>query len=122
MGMLNALTTIRADFQANYGALLDEILKQELALTVCTIYDAIPGLQDIQVTALSIFNDAIITQATQRKLHIIELRHICTDSGDYSALSPIEPSEQGGGKIANTILKVHNDHNSKAPGNSRVYL
>jgi hypothetical protein len=50
---------------------------------------------------LSLFNDAITRAAFARKLPLIDLRLICNDPGDYA--NPIEPSAQGGEKIAKAI-------------------
>jgi predicted S18 family serine protease len=35
---------------------------------------------------------------------------VCDDPGDYSPLSPIEPSAQGGAKIAALVARVVTGH------------
>jgi hypothetical protein len=52
------------------------------------------------------FNEVILREAISAGLKIIDLRLVCTESSDYSELSPIEPSRTGGEKIAAVIRKV----------------
>jgi hypothetical protein len=100
---LSILTKVRKDFQRECRAMLWQALSRQLPLAVCTIYDAVPGLTPEAQTALSLFNDTITREAAVAGVPVIDLRHICTEAEDYSALSPIEPSVQGGGKIARAI-------------------
>lgn len=92
-------------FAARYEALLDD-LAGDLPLAVCTIYDAnFPAPEGTVITAaLSLFNDVITRAAFARGLDLIDLRLICNDSGDYA--NPIEPSVQGGAKIAAAIAAL----------------
>lgn len=53
--------------------------------------------------ALSLFNDVISRAAFSRGLPLIDLRLICAEPADYA--NPIEPSEQGGAKIASAIAR-----------------
>ena len=101
---LGILTEVRQKFQRGYRAMLWEALGLNLPVAVCTIYDALPGLSVEAQTALSIFNDTITNEAAAAGISVVDLRHICTEAGDYSDLSPIEPSEQGGLKIAQAIV------------------
>ena len=78
---------------------------------VCTVYDAVPGLGAAEKTALASFNEIILREAFVRGLPVIDLRLICTLPGDYSPLSPIEPSVLGGAKIARVIAEVATQHN-----------
>ena len=59
-------------------------------------------------TALAPFNDVILREATAHGLSVLDLRLVCDEPGDYSTVSPIEPSAQGGRKIDAwyTALKV----------------
>ena len=100
---LQELSLIRRAFQQRYRAMLWELLALGKPLTVCTIYDAVPGLSQELKTALCVFNDTITREAMASSVPIIDLRGICTEARDYSDVSPIEPSSQGGGKIANTM-------------------
>ena len=100
---LTILANIRKDFQRAYRAMLWQALSYQLPLAVCTIYDAVPELSTEAQTALCIFNDTITREAGAAGVPCIDLRHICTEAGDYSSISPIEPSVQGGGKIARAV-------------------
>lgn len=100
---LRHLTRIRLEFLAAYRKMLGRLIYLELPLAVCTIYEAIPGLTEELQTALCVFNDSIIREALAARLPIIDLRAVCTEAGDYSEISPIEPSGQGGRKIAQAI-------------------
>jgi hypothetical protein len=100
MGALGTLSKILVGFEQSYKALITELLSLNKPLMVCTIYDSVPGLVDPLKLALGLFNDVIIRTAVSRSVPILDLRMICTESGDYSTKSPIEPSSQGGNKIA----------------------
>ena len=110
---------IKHQFQLAYLSMLNNVLdKCKLIdctnITVCTIYNKIPGLGDIEKTALSIFNDVITEIAFSLNLNLIDLRNICNEDEDYSIISPIEPSLQGGNKITDVIVKaVHRDYKKK---------
>ena len=70
----------------------------------CTIYDAVPGLPVPLRAALSLFNDVILREAIRRGLPVLDLRMVCTEPADYSEDSPIEPSSQGGAKLADRLV------------------
>ena len=53
---------------------------------------------------LALFNDVITRAAFSRGLPLIDLRLICDEPGDYA--NPIEPSTQGGSKIAAAISRL----------------
>jgi hypothetical protein len=111
---LAALAEMKTEFNYRYGELLNQLSAFKKPLTVCTIYDQAPiqdpGLRLLAFTALSLFNDCITRQAIQNGLPLIDLRLVCSDPGDYSAVSPIEPSHQGGQKIAQRIATVISQH------------
>ena len=102
---LSHLDAIRSKFRRSYRAMLWMMLMLKRPLAVCTIYDSVPNLSPELKTALCIFNDTIVREANAAGVPVIDLRIICTDGGDYSELSPIEPSGQGGGKIAKAIVE-----------------
>ena len=58
-------------------------------------------------TALGLFNDVIVEEASLRLLPILDIRAIFTDSGDYA--NPVEPSVQGGQKLADEIAGLIDD-------------
>ena len=106
MEALAVLTHMRSDFQKAYGDVVSQLLEHDLPLSVCTIYDQVPGLAAELKTALALFNEIILAKAAQHQLPIIDLRHICSDPGDYSSRSPIEPSSLGGRKIASALADM----------------
>ncbi len=103
-GALGILADVQRDFRLAYRAMLWQVLSHELPVAVCTIYDAVPGLPQEARTGLSLFNDVITREAAAAGVPVIDLRHVCKDEADYSPLSPIEPSEHGGRKIACAIV------------------
>jgi hypothetical protein len=119
-GAADLLAKVQGQFRHNYQELLGEILALAKPLAVCTIYDAIPGLTAAQRAALALFNDVIHRSALEAGAAVIDLRLVCTEADDYSAISPIEPSGQGAAKIARVIAHVA----AAAPSSSgagRVY-
>ena len=109
-GLLDLLTEARANFQSDYGEMLANVMRFETPVAVCTIYDSVPGLELVEQIALAIFNEVILREAATRRLPVIDLRIICTEPADYSAISPIEPSATGGEKIARAIGDVLTNH------------
>jgi lysophospholipase L1-like esterase len=104
---LAGLADIADEFQRRYHAMLVEVLARELPTAICTIYyprfpDAV--LQRIAVTALTVFNDCIIRAAVMHGIPLLDLRFVCTEERDYA--NPIEPSAQGGEKIAKAIAEL----------------
>lgn len=87
-------------FAAEYEAMIDQVVALGLPTAVCTIYDTPPSdpNQRIIRTALAVFNDIITRAAFSRGLPLIDLRLICNQDEDYA--NPIEPSVQGGAKMA----------------------
>lgn len=99
------------DFEREYQLMLDALLDRRLPTAVCTIYNPrFPDerMQKSAVTALCVFNDAIIRAAFARGLPLIDLRLVCNDERDYA--NPIEPSARGGAKIAAAIKSVVTEH------------
>jgi hypothetical protein len=91
-------------FRASYDRALAGVLALGRRTTVCTIYEGNlePPFGVLARTALVLFNDVILRAAFARRLPIIDLRLVCTEPADYA--NPIEPSDQGGRKIAAAIL------------------
>ena len=101
------LADVRDAFAARYEAVLRELRGRGLPLTVCTIYEGnFPDarMQRLAATALTVFNDAILRHAVRAALTVVDLRLVCSDPADYA--NPIEPSVQGGAKIARAIVKA----------------
>jgi len=103
---LGCLADIQESFQRAYRAMLWSVLALQKPMVVCTIYDAVPGLPREARTALSIFNDIICREAMGAGVPLIDLRSLLCDPGDYSEISPIEPSAQGGEKIARAVVSL----------------
>jgi hypothetical protein len=97
-------------FRSAYSQMLDQVRRCQLSTVACTIYDrcpfADPIWRQIVPLALAAYNDCILDEATTRGMRVIELRSLCTEADDYSALSPIEPSAQGGMKIVEAIVQA----------------
>jgi hypothetical protein len=111
---LDKLAKIKAVFRKSYAAMLDGVLARRLPTAICTIYEA--RYQDraaraVAATGLTVFNDVILREAFARALPVIDLRLIFDDDADYA--NDIEPSVQGGGKIAKVISEVVTTANFK---------
>jgi hypothetical protein len=93
-------------FETRYRQMLARLLRLGRSVTVCTVYNGNlgPPAQRLATTALAVFNDAILRLATEHALPVIELRLVCTEPRDYA--NPIEPSVQGGAKIARAIVRA----------------
>lgn len=109
--VLDKLASAGEEFQSQYHQMLNQALTLGLQTTICTIYypryeDS--NLQRLTVTALTVFNDAIIREAFSAPVPLIDLRLICDKDEDYA--NPIEPSEAGGRKIAAAIIRLVRDY------------
>lgn len=100
---LDRVATVVRGFAQEHEDLLVHLKQREKSLTVCTIYDAIPGLSSAERAGLAVFNDAITRNVFRLGLSLIDLRLVCDHPQDYADISPIEPSAQGGEKIARAI-------------------
>jgi hypothetical protein len=109
-GVLNRFATIREQFRRDYRQMIQSVLHCRRKAAVCTIYDSVPGLDQMSVTALSLYNDIILKEAFNAALPVIDLRMVCVKSSDYSVISPIEPSAEGGAKIVKAIVRLFDNH------------
>ncbi|MBT2534217.1 SGNH/GDSL hydrolase family protein [Arthrobacter sp. ISL-48] len=93
-------------FAADYEAMMEALAATGLPIAVCTIYDTPASVPEhgLIKAALAFFNDCITRAAFARGASLIDLRLICNDDGDYA--NSIEPSDQGGSKIARAIAAV----------------
>lgn len=110
MEVLAGLSTIQDEFREKYRGMLKTALSHRLPTIVCTIYDAIPGLEREAVCALGLFNEVILREAILAGLPVLDLRVLCDQASDYSARSPIEPSALGGAKIAASLAQIATTH------------
>lgn len=104
--MLNELVTVQGQFQKNYQKMVRALCEKRLPILACTIYDAIPGLKPLERMGLSLFNDVILRELINAHIPVLDLRGVCNESRDYSSISPIEPSEIGGSKIARALQNI----------------
>jgi lysophospholipase L1-like esterase len=105
------LAEIVEEFQHQYHKMLKAVSGLGLPTAICTIYFPRfpdPTIQKLTVTALSAFNDVIIREAIMARLPLLDLRLICNRDEDYA--NPIEPSEEGGSKIAAAVLNLVREH------------
>jgi hypothetical protein len=103
---MSRLAAIQKRFDQNYRDMLDAVAAKSKPTMVCTIYDAIPGLEPSLVAALSLFNDVIARRAIRMRLPLIDLRQFCTEATDFAGIWPIEPSQSGGAKIGRAIARA----------------
>jgi hypothetical protein len=93
-------------FERAYRSALMKALSLGLPTGVCTVYNG--ALEPARATAarvgLALFNDAILRTAVDLRVDAVELRSICTEPADYA--NPIEPSNQGGLKIARAVAHL----------------
>lgn len=101
---LSELAEIRREFAESYRAMLAAATATGLELAVCSIYDKVPDLDPAAHTALALFNEVIMREAFSAGIPLIDLRLVCSEESDFSVVSPIEPSEQGGQKLVRAVL------------------
>ena len=104
------LARSQAKFRMDYEDMTDRVLGLGRPAVFCTIYDAMPGVDSAARVALSVFNDVILRTAFRAHAPVIDLRLLCSERSDYSAISPIEPSAKGGAKIARLIAQIATGH------------
>jgi hypothetical protein len=104
------LAAAQGEFRREYREMLRAVLASAIPVSVCTVYDTVPGLSPAEITALSVFNDVIQREAFRAGVPVLDLRLICDEARDYSALSPIEPSAHGGFKIVQGIARIVTSH------------
>jgi hypothetical protein len=110
--VFDKLADLASAFEKHYRNMLQAVLNLNKPTCICMIYH--PRIdedfaQKIAVAALATFNDVIIKQAFLAGVPLIDLRLVCNEDSDYA--NAIEPSDEGGAKIAKTILRVAQEHN-----------
>lgn len=111
---MEVFTKIRLDFQKRYRKLIIQTKKKVDQLIICTVHDCVPEIEPRSLTALSLFNEIILKEAFSIGVSVIDLRLLCNEKEDYSAISPIEPSGQGARKIVEQIVKITKEHHFKS--------
>jgi hypothetical protein len=105
------MAELQRKFEEDYLATVEAVLGHGKATALCTIYYGAfpdPFLQRITRVALTVFNDCIIQAAIAAGLPLLDLRLVCSEPGDYA--NEIEPSTQGGEKIARAIARLVTGH------------
>lgn len=119
---LDGLAAIAEAFEPAYQHMVQAVLQHPLPTALCTIYYPrlpVPALQRLAVTALAVFNDAIIREAFTAGVTLLDLRLICNAEADYA--NPIEPSVVGGAKIAAAIARAVREHDFTR-GRTQVFI
>jgi hypothetical protein len=96
-----------SEFEAQYRNALAPVVRLDRPLTLCTIYNgALPDEREAARArvALMLFNDVIVRVAFELKASLVDLRLVCSEPADYA--NPIEPSGQGGRKIARAVARA----------------
>lgn len=93
-------------FETAYRTAIQSALALGQPTTLCTVYNGNldPAQARVARIALMMFNDVILRVAFEHRLAVIDLRLICNTPSDYA--NPIEPSGQGGRKIAQAIAQA----------------
>lgn len=105
--VLAHLYAVKEAFRTEYAATLDALLSYQRPAVVCTVYnpqfdEAL--MQQTAEAALSLFNDVIMQEAVRRRVPMIDLRLICAEPAHFA--NPIEPSNEGGARIADAIASA----------------
>lgn len=114
---LQKLALARDRFARDYGRMLEHVCACGLKTAICTIYDARfpdPERRRLAAAALALINDYITREAVRREIDVLDVRVIFDDDGDFA--NPIEPSTQGGMKLAAAIARFA----VGAPGHPRL--
>jgi lysophospholipase L1-like esterase len=100
------LAEAQSRFRQAYARMVEAVVATGLPAALCTIYDSnYPEPQRrVVVAGLALFNDVITRAAFSRRLPVLDLRLVCSEPSDYA--NPIEPSAQGGDKIARAIAAL----------------
>jgi hypothetical protein len=104
---IRKLADVSDRFEQKYRRAVSDCKRAGLPVTLCTIYNGCFPDADFQrtvSTALMVFNDVILRVGIESGLTIIDLRYICSSPSDYA--NPIEPSSEGGAKIARAIVNL----------------
>ena len=102
--VLQQLAQIQDRFREDYASMLDATAQRNLPTAVCTVYDPRypdPLQRRMGSLGLSVINDVVTREAFSRNLSLIDLRVMFDADEDFA--NPIEPSVQGGMKLARAI-------------------
>jgi hypothetical protein len=112
--VLEAFAVRIAAFERAYREAIGKAARLQRRTALCTVYNgALPEQAAAARMGLTLFNDVILRTAIERRLDAVELRSICSEPADYA--NPIEPSGQGGLKIAGAIARLVGAVDSSSP-------
>ena len=117
---LTAFASRVAAFEDSYRAAIAHVMERRLPTTLCTIYNGALAKDEARIARIALmpFNDVVLRTAFEHSLDVIDLRAVCNEACDYA--NPIEPSGEGGRKIANAIAGAMSLGRSRSP--SRVWI
>lgn len=103
--VLARLADAAMEFGPRYESVLEAVLRRGRAVLTCTIFEGNLGgsMQKRAIGAVAAFNDRIQRAALRLGVPVLELRELTNEPGDYA--NPIEPSVQGGEKIARAVAR-----------------
>lgn len=125
---VEALHLFAQEFENEYFLAIESLIRQVGAdkhVVLCSIYN--PCFGPLGVTTLSqaaanacvcLLADSVLRVACRLSLPVIDWRRVMTEVEDFA--NPIEPSSQGGGKMAEVIAQVVRRH-PWGRGHSVVY-
>ncbi len=113
---METFTEIRLDFQKRYRDLINVINQRVEKFIICTVHDCVPGIEPRSLTALALFNEIILKEAFSLGISVLDLRLLSNEEADYSTISPIEPSAQGGKKITACMAEILKSHDFNQKG------
>jgi hypothetical protein len=104
--LLGAFAARLAAFETDYRRAIGQMVRLGRPATICTIYNGALPADEARLAriGLMMFNDVILRTAFDERLDVIDLRPICQEACDYA--NPIEPSGEGGRKIALAIASA----------------
>ena len=107
-------------FEDAYRNAIANVMARWLPTTICTIYNGALAEDEARLAriALMTFNDVVLRTAFEHSLDVIDLRAVCNEACDYA--NPIEPSGEGGRKIAGAIASTVSLVRSRRP--SHVWI
>lgn len=119
---LSRVAAVRDAFERDYRVMLDQVLRRDLPTAVCTIYD--PRFPDAarrksSLVALAAFNDVITRAAFSNGIALIDLRLVCSEDADFA--NHIEPSVEGGRKIAEAVGSYVLSNAESRPARSEIF-
>ena len=117
---LTAFASRVAAFENRYRNAIANVMALGLPTTICTIYNGALAEDEARLAriALMTFNDVVLRTAFEHSLDVIDLRAVCNEASDYA--NPIEPSGEGGRKIAAAIAGTMSLVRSRRP--SQVWV